>query len=204
MLLNTAPIRETRLFSYTIASAEMRYIPIGERTIYLRNDATRGPILRGEIGEHGVDSHANLSQILLEYAMSCEGCRNSDRAAEMSECLGDRLGRLVTKKLDQNGSLAEQTMPEKVQQVFAFILHSMDIQYQIEHKDNQIYFYLANQALDDVAQHAGLSRGIVPARMGFVAICSSILNTLAPEWKLQNPTAQQIQTTPIANIVIQT
>ena len=37
------------LFNYTLASADMRYIEVGERLIYLRTDPDRGPVIRGEI-----------------------------------------------------------------------------------------------------------------------------------------------------------
>ena len=202
MLLKTLRIRETNLFTYTIASAEMRYIPIGERTIYLRNDSAIGPVLRGEICEHGPDCHANLSQILLEYAMSCEGCPDYEKASEMSECLGERLGRLMAKKLYQGDTLLDFSMIEKVRSAFEFVLHSMGNQFQVEHTNNQIHFYFTSCPLAETAQKTGMLRSIVPARVGFIAICASMLNTLAPQWTLEEPRSQQAND-PVTKIILQ-
>ena len=79
MFANTQVTQGKPLLSYVIASSNMRYIEINERDIYLRDDPQLGPVLRGEIPECGADCHANLSQMLLEQAMSCDDCR--DQAA---------------------------------------------------------------------------------------------------------------------------
>jgi len=42
-------IQDAPVFSYVLASADMRYIEIGEREIYLRHDPEAGLVFRGAI-----------------------------------------------------------------------------------------------------------------------------------------------------------
>ena len=78
-------VREAQLFTYAIASSELRYSAVHERTIFLRSDPD--PIVRGEICDSGSDCYANLSQVLLEYAMSCECCQDEAPGEYGGRCI---------------------------------------------------------------------------------------------------------------------
>ncbi len=185
MLPNTLRVREARLFTYEIASADMRYEAINERLIYLRNDPDLGPVVRGEICEYGPDCHINFSLVLLEYAMSCEGCQGQIAARELVECTGERLGRILAARLYQD--VSDLPVDEQVSGAFSFLLRSMRAEFKAEQAGNRLRYALAACPLHAAAQTAGLNRWISVAKDGFITLCSSLLHTLAPEWALVEP-----------------
>lgn len=199
MLLRNLQVRESRLFSYTIASADLWYSAINERTLYLRNDPEIGPVLRGEICDLDPDCHADLSQVLLEYGLSCQGCQDRDRAGELVECTGERLGRILATRLFQDAP--GLPVVEQVCGAFEFILQSMGFPAQMEQAPGSVRYDLACCPLLETAQETGLSLGLVTARRGFVALCTSMLKALAPGWTMVKPAAGQVDG-PFAEIVL--
>lgn len=178
-------VREIQLFKYVIASADMWYNAIDERTIYLRNDPELGPVIRGEVCGCGPGCHANLSQVLLEYAVSCKGCQDKDKAGGLVECAGERVGRILAARLYQD---APEDHPEaQVAAAFQFILRSMGVPFEVTQTPGLIRYQLAFCPLHETARRNGLVSGIPPARRGFVAICESMLANLAPDWQLTRP-----------------
>lgn len=61
------------IFRYIIASGEMRYIERTERLIYLLDDPDEGWLVRGVIPGCGDSCDVDLSHLILEFIMSCEG-----------------------------------------------------------------------------------------------------------------------------------
>jgi hypothetical protein len=192
-------IRETHLFTYVIASADLWYNPIDERTVYLRNDPDFGPIIRGEIGGCGPDCHANLSLILLEYALSCKGCQDKDKAGNLVECAGERLGKILSTRLYQDAP--EMSTEEQVSEAFQFILRSMNAPHEVERTENTLRFVLDYCPLHETAEEVGLTSGIPVAYRGFVALLESMLQALAPTWQLIKPLKQET-ITPLSEIIL--
>ena len=98
----TSDIQDTPVLSYVIASADMRYIEIGKREVYLRNDPKADLVFQGEIPGCGPDSFVDLSEILLEYAMSCEGYREQSVVSEEVTRFGEQLGEILLAKTNHN------------------------------------------------------------------------------------------------------
>jgi hypothetical protein len=199
MLQQPFSIRETQLFTYVVASGDMRYIPISERTIYLRNDPDLGPVVRGEIGDCGPVCYANLSQILLEYTMSCEGCQDPVQAGELVECIGERLGKILAARLFQD--MPDLAVQDRVSGAFSFVLRSMAVSYKMEHTPGSLRYALADCPLHTTARPLALTRRVPVARRGFVALCDSMLRTLAPDWVLVQP-SQHEAGEPLGEIVL--
>ena len=123
----TLEFQDAPVFSYPLASGDMRYIEIGERDIYLRKDPISGMVFRGEISGCGSECFVELNEILLEYAMSCEGCREKSIAAEEVAHFGQNLGKVL---LDNTYDyIAELTKAEKLANTFRCILNSMSSKY---------------------------------------------------------------------------
>ncbi len=199
MLLKNLHVRESRLFTYTIASSDKWFSAVNERTLYLRNDPDFGPVMRGEICELGPDCHADLGQVLLEYALSCEGCQDPNKADELVECVGERLGRILATKLYQDSP--DLSVMDQVCGAFEFVLQSMNLPAQSEKTANYIRYDLVCCPLVETARKTGLMRGIVPARRGFIAILVSMLNSLAPQWTMVHPLASQAHA-PLTEIIL--
>lgn len=180
-----ASVREAHLFTYVIASIEMRFDAVGERAIYLRNDPDVGPVVRGEICGCGPSCHANLSQVLLEYALSCEGCQDQAKAGSLIECTGERLGRILANKLYQD--VPDMLVAERITGAFQFVLQSMGGQFTVAQEADGIRYALDGCPLQTTAARLGLMRGVAIAYHGFVALCESMLHTLASGWALAQP-----------------
>ncbi len=200
MILNTLSVRETSLFTYLIASADMHFNAVNERTIFLRNDPERGPILRGEICDLGPGCHADLSHVLLEYALSCEGCQDQSKAGELIDCTSERLGRILATRLYQD--TPDLSVAEQVSGAFQFILQSMGTEFTQHTLENGLRFDLAHDPLRATAQKRGLSLGLAVAHQGFVTICESMLDSLAPDWTLIRPAKRAINA-PIEDVLLQ-
>lgn len=199
MLIDNHNAEGKQLLSYVVASGDMRNIPINDREVYLRIDPELGLILQGEVPECGFECHANLSQILLEYTMSCEDCHNRGSTAKNADQFGERLGnQLVTKIYGDNAVTSEIA---QVSELMEIILNSMDIAFQTDHKVDQLQFDLAQCPIHRSAGSLGLNLWVASAHRAFVALCSYIISTLASDWVLLNPSKPETDV-PLDTILI--
>lgn len=177
-------IRDARLLAYTVASADMRYIEVNEREVYLRHDPT--PVVRGEMPGCDSSCDADLSLVLLEYVISCEGCKGEPIEAEAADRFGAQLGA----KLVHHLYPAPQDTPvvTRLSGAFNCILNSMYVSFSTEHTpEKRVWYTLAHNPLEATAQETGFSRGVNMAHRAFVACCASIVQTIAPDWALVQP-----------------
>ena len=200
MLLKDLQIRECRLFTYVIGSADVWFSAVNERTLYLRNDPTLGPVIRGEICDFSPECHVGLGQVLLEYALSCEGCQEQDNAGELVACVGERLGRILATRLFQDAP----DLPEidRITGAFTFLLQSLEAQAHMEVTASGIRYTLARCPLEQVAHDTGLLQGLAAARRGVIALCANLLHTAAPGWTLVQPTLADAGS-PLRQLVLQ-
>ena len=184
MLLRDLTVRETNLFSYVIASADMRYSAVNERSVYLRNTPA-GPVIRGEIS--GLDSRCNadLSQVLLEFSLSCEACQQLDKAAGIVDCTAHRLGRVLARKLFQD--LPHIPVIDQISLASEFVFQSADTKYHFESTPVSITYRLTGCPLWAKAPRIGIAPVIMIARQGFITLYSSMINTIAPNWTTTAP-----------------
>ena len=179
---------EAPLFNYTLASADMRYIEVGERMIYLRTDPERGPFVRGEIDGCGSACHVDLSQIFLEFTLSCEGCRQEDVVEEALVYFGERLGNLLAARIYPD----REHIPEiaLLKGIFDCIFMSMSLPFSLDQETGSLHYRFHTCPFCDNDQFAGFYRSIEMARLGFISLCESVIKNLAPDWVLAKPTRQ--------------
>ncbi len=177
--------QETLLYSYRIASGDMRYIEINTREIYLRQDPAMGPFLRGEIPECGPSCHANLSKVFLEYAMSCKGYEDTAVMLESVVEFGERLGNKIASIFLNH--YQDKTNQEIVSIIFDCVLVSMESQYQKESTSASLKFTFHESPLAITAGKNNLQLWVSPAYQGFAAFFESILNSLGGGWTLLAP-----------------
>jgi hypothetical protein len=192
-------IQDAPIFSYAIASGDMRYIEIGEREIYLRNDPKVGLIYRGEIAGCGPECHFELNEILLEFAMSCEGCREESFATKEVIQFGEHLGEVLLARTARD--IAELPTIEKLSSVSKCMLNSMSARYIEEIKEDQLQYSLDCCPLRECAMNTGLNRNVDMAHLSFVALWKSLISNLAPGWVLMHPSDEEKEI-PIHKIVI--
>jgi len=177
------------IFTYLLASADMRYIENGERQVFLRQDPTFGQVFRGELAGCGPGCYVDLGQILLEYAISCEGCGDRDMAAEQAIRFGERLAHsLVANTAPEIGN---DPVREKLQFAFRLILNSMNATYMEEGGPDRIEFSLNCCPLSECAKSSGFGPGQEIAHLAFTALCRSLTAALAPDWGVVQPTESE-------------
>ena len=181
-------IKDAPLLAYVIASADMRYIEINEREIYIRQDPVVGIVVRGEISGCGAGCNADLSQIFLEYAMSCEGCSDQTEGKKSVTRFGARLGAILAARLSED-YIGLSTI-DQLSQAFEFILNSMAVPFTQERTDRNLRYNLAHCPLCDSGKKTGLNRDMALALLGFVVLCQSMLQSFAPDWSLLKPSIQ--------------
>ena len=177
--------QETALYSYRIASADMKYIEINTRKIYLRADPVKGLVLRGELPGCGPSCHASLSEVFLEYSMSCKGCEEPSVMLESVDQFGKRLGTKVA-------SIFLAEYPERKAQdivpiIFDCVVESMGVPFQKESGRSHQTYQLQESPLGISAGMSGLKLWVSPAYQGLVAFFESILQTVGGGWALHSP-----------------
>jgi hypothetical protein len=201
---NTLPITnkntsDTFLCSYTVASAEMRYIEICKRDIYLRRDYESNPILRGEISDCGSGSAVDLNQILLEYSVSCEGCKKQEISEDAVITFGEQLGKILVDTLYKDKT--DIPTIEKISTTFKCVLDSMTMPYTVASASDTLQFNLSGCPIRETAKKNGLTRGIAMAHRSFIALCTCIIQNISPHWVMLNSTEADIEN-PLHEIVI--
>ncbi|MDX1613211.1 MAG: hypothetical protein R3300_02810 [Candidatus Promineifilaceae bacterium] len=192
-------IQEKRLLSYVVASSDMRYIEINARVIYLRHDPLVGPIVQGCVPECGPVSDVNLSEMLLEYAMSCEDCRDPATASRNIDHFGEILAGKLIAGLDE--MIMPKSGPERLAQVMDIILNSMGVQFHRELTADSLQYELATCPLHKTATITSMKVWVAPAHSAFVALCNRIISALAPDFVLVQPAEARTET-PLERILI--
>ena len=197
-MAETMEIQDTPVFSYPLASADMRYIEIEKRDIYLRSDPETGLVFQGEISGCGPGCFITLNEIFLEFAMSCEGCREESVASEEVIRFGEHLGEVLAAKIQPD--ISEQPTAEKLSNAFKCILNSMGAKYIEQSKEDHLIYSLDCCPLSECASSTGLSRSVEMAHLSFTALCKYLINALAPDWVLREPSEEDTHI-PIHKIV---
>ena len=176
--------QDAHLLSYVIASADMRYVEVNKREVYLRQDPELGLIVRGEMEGCGPACYVDLNQILLEHALSCEGCKDHVIAEETAEHFGRRFAQALVSALDGN---SDAPPAERLAKAYECLIRSMAVPFEIQRGAHFLRYDLPYSPLHQAAEGRALKLGLPMARWTFVTLCESIVETLAPEWELLRP-----------------
>lgn len=172
----------TALYSYRIASADMKFIEIHTREIYLREDSANRLLLQGEIPGCDPDCRVDLGEVFLEYAMSCKGCADTTVLMESVSQFGERLGTKFTSMFMNYHQ--DQDREQLVSIIFECVLDSMGGNYLKDHAEDQLHFRLLKSPLNASAGQTALQLWSAPAQQGFVAFLESILKIIGGGWTL--------------------
>jgi hypothetical protein len=176
---------DAALYTYRIASADMKFIEINTREIYLRIEPGKGYIIRGEMPECGPVCYANINQVFLEYAMSCQGFEGDEAVMESTVHFGGQLGeKFAHLFLTQHNDLGPEEIAELA---FDTAIQSMGVLYKKERSAETLEFNLRTDPLEKTADAAGLHLWIDPAFEGFVAFFEIILKSIGGGWQLHSP-----------------
>ena len=177
--------QDTHLLSFVIASADMRYVEVNKREVYLRQDPELGLIVRGEMTDCGPACYVDLNQVLLEHALSCEGCKDHVIAIETAEHFGRRFAQALVTALAVD--VTDESPAERLAVVYECLLRSMAVPFEVQRQAESLHYALSYSPLHQAAEGRALNLGLPMARWSFVTLCETIVKTLAPEWELLHP-----------------
>jgi hypothetical protein len=177
--------QETQLLSYVIASSDMRYIEVNRRNVHLRHDLELGLVIRGEIPDSLPSCDAGLAFMLLEYAMSCQDCKDRLMTAVAVDRFGECLGRALVDHI--KSEVLETSPTDRLIGAFEIVLRSMGSRYTVQRAPGEISFTLAGCPLHAAAGQTALNLQVAMGHRAFVALCDAILAALAPDWTRVKP-----------------
>jgi hypothetical protein len=187
------------VFTYTLASADLRYIEVGERALFFRQDPEKGLIICGETPGSGPHSKINLSQVLLEYSMSCEGCSRPELADEMVRYMGRHVGQTIAEKMIQvYGSLSPE---EQLSNAMKILLNSMGTTFTEQAHPSKLEYSLECCPLSECARNTGLNRNVELAYFAFLTLLVRLIEGITSHWKLVRPSSDEVNI-PLHNILI--
>jgi len=173
------------LFSYAIASGDMRYIEVNTREIHLVGQGEYGYLIRGEIPGCRPDCYINLSQIFLEFSVSCEGCRDLEEAQETVTRFGNHLAEILAPHFSH--AAPNRSVSDQIHFAFECLLNSLEVDHATLRADEKFQFTLKKCPFKTSADQSGFGRGLTLAYSGFGALCQQSLQLIAPDWTLHYP-----------------
>jgi hypothetical protein len=187
-MFETLENQKKLVFSYVITSADMRHVEIERRDIYLLNDPTAGLLFQGEISGCGPSCIIDLSEIFLEYAMNCKGCKEQDVALEEAVSFGKHIGEIWITNASQD--ITELPTRKKLSGAINCILNSMSARYIEKVKKDRLEYSLEWCPISECAKCSGLNPSVEMAHLSFTSLCKKLLDSLAPDWVLVQPSVE--------------
>jgi hypothetical protein len=188
MKATIAEPRGVQLYSYAIASADMFYSEMNQRTIYVRDDPDTGFHIWGEIPGAGTVA-AHLGQVLLEYAMTCAAQGNLPQAYRQMDTFGKYIGEALAVQIMQ-GTPAE-TGTHRAACALECVLESMGVPFTVEQANGELRYVLDHCPLCDTAEHTGIQQ-VELAHHALNALCRSLIRAIDPELGMRLPAKPRV------------
>jgi hypothetical protein len=180
-----ATARTALVFQYIVSSTEMRFIERAERQIYLGIGTDGGLCLWGEIPGCGEACRADLSGLLLEYAMSHEGAKEPRLWREASQTFADQAGRALGAAVVAGDP--GRAAAERARHALERLLSSMESAAGSPPATAASPFGYAACPLCKAAWASGTVRVLDPAHDLFLDLCQATLRVAAPGWTVSCP-----------------
>ncbi len=179
------------ILTYPIASGPMCYAVVSERTVYLQGDPGAGFRLCGQTPGGSEASSANLTQMLLEFAMTWNMAEDASEAQRQMQIFGRRLGE----------ALADQRAPTKpvngvlgrAADALEDVFRSLDASFARRQTESELRYQLDAGPLRVAAQVTTMEGEAELAHYALNAICQSVVEALAPELRIQLPGGPDVE-----------
>jgi hypothetical protein len=165
-------LEQSQIFRYVIASGEMRFIEREERRVHLSNQSNKGLIVWGDIPGCGESCDADLSLLLLEHCMSCEGCEDPEKLSHaFSTAIGKALSAEITRR---HPDLQAHALSREAMKVLTNSIRVSEQQGKFEGDQ----FRFAVCPLCDSARASGVVRDLDLVHSAFFDVVEEILQAL--------------------------
>jgi hypothetical protein len=155
----------TLVYEYTITSAEMRSLDQNLRKVMLLVDENGTPLLRGEVPDCGAECFANLSEVILEFIMSCEGCVDPQTLDRNLATFSTKLSKAIA--IRTTGKTPQAQLKSSLDSIFS----SMDGEYSIPDQLTDGTFGFNECPICAASKRLGIQRGLKRAHRAFYELC---------------------------------
>lgn len=173
------------VITYPIKSGGLYCEVVEERTVILELDIETCPRIYGEIPDLGESSNINLSELLLEFALSLEGARNREKTVRRVEYFGNRIGEALADLI--KGEEPECDRMVLVSHAMDCILHSMGADYSVYEGEEALDYKLARCPLQSAAEMSGLRMSVESAHTVLNSICQGLVHAIDPFLEVHLP-----------------
>jgi hypothetical protein len=182
------------ILTYPIASGEMYYEVVNQRTVYLQGDPETGFSLYGEIPGWGEGSSVNLAQILLEFATTWNATGDAVEARRQMQRFGKRLGEALVQQRATarpvNGVL------RRVEDILEDVFCSMGVPFARHRTNGEVCYQLGYPCpLHRAAEVTTSEQEIELAHHALNAICQHVVEVFDPKLRLRllyGPNVEQV------------
>lgn len=181
----TLEMQEALLLRYPIASGDMKFIEVNQRDVYLRNDPVSGIVLRGEIPDCGPSCYADLGQVLLEYAMTCEDCEDPVLSSAHTRTFSKNLGASLATRI-QTGMPGE-TKTAWVTAALECLLRSLNVPFAVEQVGDGTHCAMDYCPLCEAAEQTGMRGRVALAHEALDQLYRFVFAILDPALDIQLP-----------------
>lgn len=178
-------MQEALLLRYPIASGDMKFIEVNQRDVYLRHDPTSGMVLRGEIPDCGPGCYADLGQVILEYALTCEDCEDPLRSGAHAETFAKNLGASFVTKIQKG--MPGATPAARVAAALECLLRSLKVPFTAERAGDETRYVMDTCPLCEAAEQTGMRGRVALAHEALDELVRFVLAILDPALDVQLP-----------------
>jgi hypothetical protein len=176
--------RATLICRYPIASSDMYYSEVGQRDVYVRDDTVHGFQIWGELTGAGEETAIPLSEIFLEYAMTCQTSYEENQAYALMESFGSGMGQAVAMYMLDNVFM--NGFPNPGICALECILETMKVDFNIHQIGPELRFIICDCPFEKTAGQTGLPLSEL-AHTGLNAMCQGLLKVVQPELPVASP-----------------
>lgn len=176
-MINRVQSTSTHLLVYPIARADPEYQLHTERHVYIDRDPIDGFHIWGEIPEIGEKSSLDLQEMLVEYSMTCAGCKDYTKALGCVEAFGNRFG-------DRLAMFIQTCFPEKANLDLAAcglrcVLESLRANFVAERRGTKAHYLLESCPICATSRNDDfLNEDLM--HFGMFTLCQSLIQALDP------------------------
>ena len=160
---------KSSIHEYRITSAEMRSLDQNTRMVVLERDASGILRISGEVPGCGEECRANLSDLILEFVMSCEGCGDSEVLEQYLDSFCGKISKAIL--LETGGTNPEDHLHSSIETIFA----SMNGEHTMPENLTEGLYGFNHCPICSASKRTGIQRGLASAHRTFYRLCEDTI-----------------------------
>lgn len=165
------------LRSYVLASADMYYVEMGRRNVFLSCNEQGDFRILGKWVDGNPSATTDLFEIFLEYALYCCSWADKEETLFYMHDFGERLGTSLAKQIKNNILLSPSR--KSASQILKYILETVDAHPSVEKIDTGVQVVITDYPLEKAAKRSGL-RNVELAHYGINSMCECLIHCINP------------------------